>query len=81
MWMTRLCIKPWTAQDVITPCSSHTCLTDPNLLYCGKPFGSGAQFSILSVPSMAINVRNTIVKVRIWNKQDRVSFRHLRSVA
>ena len=38
------------AQDVITPCSSHSCLTDPNLLYCGKPsevvpsfpFGSGA---------------------------------------
>ena len=30
-------LKPWTAQDVITPCSSHSCLTDPNLLYCGKP--------------------------------------------
>ena len=39
-------LKPWTALDVITPCSSHTCLTDPSLLYCGKPFGSGAQFSI-----------------------------------
>ena len=31
---------------VITPCSSRTCLTDPDLLYCGEPFGSGAQFSI-----------------------------------
>ena len=31
-------------------CSSHTCLTDPNLLYCGKHFGSGAQFSILCLP-------------------------------
>ena len=30
-------LKPWTAQDVITPCSSHSCLTDPNSLYCGKP--------------------------------------------
>ena len=36
------------AQDVMTPCSSHTCLTDPNVLYCGNfsevvpsfPFGS-----------------------------------------
>ena len=25
---------------------THTCLTDPYLLYCGKLFGSGAQFSI-----------------------------------
>ena len=23
-------LKPWTAQDVITLCSSHSCLTDPN---------------------------------------------------
>ena len=46
MWLTHLYIKPWTAQDVITPCSSRTCLTDPDFLYCGKPFGSGAQFSI-----------------------------------
>ena len=30
-------LKPWTAQDVTTPCSSHSCLTDPDLLYCGKP--------------------------------------------
>ena len=22
-------LKPWTAQDVITPCSSHSCFTDP----------------------------------------------------
>ena len=29
---------------------------------------------------MAINASNTTVKVRIWNKQDRVSFKHLRSV-
>ena len=43
-------LKPWTAQDIITPCSSHSCLTDPDLLYRGKPsevvpifpFGSGA---------------------------------------
>ena len=43
-------LRPKTAQDVITPCSSHLCLTDPNLLYGGKPsevvpsfpFGSGA---------------------------------------
>ena len=43
-------LKPKTAQDVITPCSSHTCLTGPNLLYCGNtsevvpsfPFGGGA---------------------------------------
>ena len=30
-------LKPQTAQDVITPYSSHWCLTDPYLLYCGKP--------------------------------------------
>ena len=47
-------LKPWTAQDVITPCSSHACLTDPNLLYCGKPFGSGAQFSIWWRSSLVI---------------------------
>ena len=29
-------LKPWTSQDVITLCSSHSCLTDPNSLYCGK---------------------------------------------
>ena len=23
-------LKPWTAQDVITPCSSHSCLIDPD---------------------------------------------------
>ena len=45
--------KPWTAQDVMTPCSSHSCLTDPNVLYCGKPFGSGVQFSILLLPFSA----------------------------
>ena len=38
-------LKPETAQDVITPCSSHSCPTDPNLLYW-KTLGSGAQFSI-----------------------------------
>ena len=37
MLLTHLCINPQTAQDVITPCSSHTCFTDPNSLYCGKP--------------------------------------------
>ena len=44
-------LKPWTAQDVITPCSSHSCLTDLNsFVCCGKPsevvpsfpLGSGA---------------------------------------
>ena len=29
-------LKSWTAQDVITPCSSHSCLTDPYSFYCGK---------------------------------------------
>ena len=29
-------LKPETAQDVITPCSSRTCLTGPNLMFCGK---------------------------------------------
>ena len=33
---------------------AHACLTDPNLLYCGKPFGSGAQFSIWQRSSLAI---------------------------
>ena len=43
-------LKPWTTQDVITPCSSHSCLTDPNLLLW-KTLKSGAQFSIpLSPP-------------------------------
>ena len=32
--------------DVITPCSSHSCLTAPNLLHCGKPSGSGASFPL-----------------------------------
>ena len=39
-------LKPWTAQDVISLCSSHSCLTGPNSLYCGKTFGSGAQCSV-----------------------------------
>ena len=46
MCLTHLGIKPWTAQNITTPCSSNSCLTDPNLLYCGKPFESGAQFCI-----------------------------------
>ena len=36
LW-TSAHLKPWTAQDVITLCSSRSCLTDPNLLYCGNP--------------------------------------------
>ena len=35
----------WTAQDVITLCSSHSCLTDPNPFVLWKTLGSGAQFS------------------------------------
>ena len=57
MWLTHLYIKPWTAQDVIMLCSSRTCLTDPNLLYCGKSFGSGAQFSIVFGVSSLRTVR------------------------
>ena len=30
-------LKPSTAQDVTTLCSSHSCLTEPNLLYFRKP--------------------------------------------
>ena len=29
--------QTWTAQDVITLCSSDSCLTDRNSLYCGNP--------------------------------------------
>ena len=39
-------LKPWTAQDVITHCSSHSCLTDPNSFVLWKTLGSGAQFSV-----------------------------------
>ena len=39
-------LKPWTAQDVITLCSSHSCLTDPNSFVLRKTLGSGAQFSV-----------------------------------
>ena len=37
----------WTAQDVITPCSSHSCLTDPSSFVLWKTLGSDAQFSVL----------------------------------
>ena len=43
-------LKPWTAQDVITPCSSHSCLTDPDSFVSWKTLGSGAQFSIPPSP-------------------------------
>ena len=36
-------LKPWTAQDVITLCSSHSCL---NSFVLWKTLGSGAQFSV-----------------------------------
>ena len=39
-------LKPWTAQDVITLCSSHSCLTDPNSFVLWKTLGRGAQFSV-----------------------------------
>ena len=54
MWLTHLYIKPLTAQDVITPCSSRTCLTDPDLLFCRKPFGSGAEPHIRQRSSLVI---------------------------
>ena len=40
-----------TSQAIdLTPCSSNSFLTDPNLLYCGHPFGSGASFPFHSSP-------------------------------
>ena len=39
-------LKPWIAQDVITPCSLHSCLTDPNSFVLWNTLGSGAPFSI-----------------------------------
>ena len=46
-------LKPWTPQDVITPCSSHSCLTDPNSVVLWKNIGSGAHssFSASTGPS------------------------------
>ena len=41
----------WTAQDVITLYSSHSCLTDPNPFVLWKTLGSGAQFSVFN-PSL-----------------------------
>ena len=40
-------LMPWTAQDVITLCSSHSCLNDPNSFVLCNTLGSGAQFSVL----------------------------------
>ena len=39
-------LKPWTAEGVITLCSSHSCLTDPNSFVVVDilPFGSGASW-------------------------------------
>ena len=51
---------PWTAQDVITLCSSHSCLNDPNSFVSCKnpsevvpsfPFGGG---SILVIETMTL---------------------------
>ena len=39
-------LKPWTAQDVITLCSSHSCLADPNSFVLWKILGSGVKFSV-----------------------------------
>ena len=39
-------LKPWTAQDVIAPCSSHSCLTDPNPFVLWTTVGSSPQFSV-----------------------------------
>ena len=39
-------LKPWTAQDVITPCSSHPCLTDPDSFVFWKNLGSGVHSSV-----------------------------------
>ena len=39
-------LKPWTAQDVITPCSSHSCFTYPNSFVLWKNLGSGAPPSL-----------------------------------
>ena len=39
-------LKPRTAQDVITPCSSHSGLTDPNSFVLWKNLGSGAHSSV-----------------------------------
>ena len=49
-------LKPWTAQDVITPCNSHTCFTDPNLLHCGKP--SELVPSFPKIPSNVEEIRS-----------------------
>ena len=38
-------LTPWTAQDVITTCSSHSCLTDPTSFVLWKNLGSGAHSS------------------------------------
>ena len=43
---TSALLKPWTAQGVITPCSSHSCLTDSNSFVLWKNLGRGAQFSV-----------------------------------
>ena len=42
-------LKPWTAQDVITPCSSHSRLTDPDSFVLWKNLGSGAHSSVVGV--------------------------------
>ena len=39
-------LKPWTTQDVITPCSSHSCLSDPGSFVLWKNLGSGAHSSV-----------------------------------
>ena len=48
-------LKPWTAQDVIIPCSSHSCLTDPNSLYCGKPSEVVPSFPFAGAPGIQVH--------------------------
>ena len=43
-------LKPWTAQDVITLCSSYSCLTYPNSFVSWKTLGSGDHFSVGESP-------------------------------
>ena len=74
-------LKPQTAQDVITPCSSHSCLTDPNLLYRGKPSEVVPSFPLKKVPqpkglplsdiqSLLASKRGASCAVVVWVRSD-----------
>ena len=54
MWLTQFYIKPQTAQDVITPCSSHFCLIDPDSFVLWKTLRMCAKFSIWQRSSQVI---------------------------